>query len=128
MVNAIQKELEVFFLSGENSYLDYVGGSESGKGVLMTEPSCKTITIDGSAHCYGKNFSYRIWSSEYGYFLAFQRRSEPGGEDLYAVLIYKKYDNLDRGWRIDCMAHSDLGYKICSDMVAHGWELGDERY
>lgn len=30
MVNAIQKELEMFFLSGENSYLDYVGASESG--------------------------------------------------------------------------------------------------
>ena len=74
MVNAIQKELEMFFLSGGNSYLDYVGASESGKGVLMTESSCKTITIDGSAHCYGKNFSYSIWSSEYGYFLAFQRR------------------------------------------------------
>ena len=30
MVNAIQKELEMFFLSGGNSYLDYVGSSESG--------------------------------------------------------------------------------------------------
>lgn len=98
------------------------------KVVMMTESSCKTITIDGSTHCYGKNFSYRIWSSEHGYFLAFQRSSEPGGEDLYAVLIYKRYDNLDRGWQIDYMAHTDLGFNFCSDMVAHGWELKDERY
>lgn len=110
--------------------LDYIGGDQTGKDILISEPSCTFSTED--EHCYAKHFSYRVWCSEYGCFIAVIRRNSSEEKDLYSLLSRKiliDWNNYPLGiWEGYCMAHSDVGYSVCKSLENNGWKLFDERY
>lgn len=131
MIRALRDSLDEQILSGiSDNHLDYVGGTETGKNILIAEPSC--VFSEEDEHCYGKDFSYRVWCSELGCFVAVLRRSSPEEESSYGLLSRKvltDWNDYPVGiWEGDCMAHSDLGYTVCKSLENLGWKLSDERY
>ena len=129
MVKALRIALDEQILEGMNErHLDYIGGNEIGRDLLLTTVPCQVNEQD--EHCYKKNFSYRVWCSKVGCFIAIIRRDEPG-DDLYGVLWRKVLTNWNDYpigvWEVTCMAHSDIGYDVCRSMAGNGWKVYDER-
>ncbi len=131
IIKALRDSLDEQILAGmSDRQLDYVGGTETGRGVLMAEPSCTYSQED--ERCYAGHFSYRVWCSEVGCFVSAIRKSKDAEEDLYALLwrkVLTDWNDYPIGvWESDCMAHSDVGYAVCKGLESAGWKVSDERF
>ncbi|MBR3604302.1 MAG: pilin [Elusimicrobiaceae bacterium] len=129
-ITTLRNALDEQILAGmEKEEIDYIGGDEIGRDLLMLNVPCQTDLEN--QRCYGKNFSYRVWCAPHGCFISFVRQQDRTEDDLYAVLwrkVLTDWNDYPIGvWEMDCMAHSDIGYEVCRSMVSHGWELSDER-
>ena len=128
----LQNALDDQILQGLNErHLDYIGGNELGRKLLLTTVNCKLSSADEDyQRCFADNFSFRVWCSELGCFISAVRG--PLRNDDYALLLRKvltNWNNYPIGvWDKDCMAHSDRGYKICKSLEQSGWATSDERY
>ena len=131
MATALRNSLDEQILEGLNErHLNYLGGTEIGRDLLMTVPKCQLRADEENGPCHSKYFSYRVWCSEIGCFIAIIRWNNKD-EDLYGVLWRKVLTNWNDYpigvWEVNCMAHSDIGYEVCRSMASHGWKVSDER-
>ena len=128
----LQEALDDQILIGLNErHLDYMGGNELGRQLLLTNIDCKLDhEPPADPRCYTDKFSYRVWCSELGCFISVIRGS--WANDDYGLLLRKvltDWNNYPIGvWDKECMAHSVLSYKICQNLGSSGWKLADERY
>ena len=130
-VNALRKGLDEQILAGMSErQLDYMGGTQTGKGILMAEPSCTFSPEDEK--CYTKYFRYAVWCSEVGCFIVALRKNENEERDLYSLLSRKVLTNWNDYpigvWEGDCMAHSNEGWAVCKGLESLGWKASDERH
>jgi len=127
----LRDSLDEQILEGMNErHMDYLGGTEIGRGLLMMDPQCKFSQEDEKCHL--RHFRYRMWCSELGCFVAMARQNEGEENNLYGILwrkVLTDWNNYPIGvWQGICMAHSNVGWKICKSLETQGWEAADERY
>ncbi len=127
----LRDSLDEQILEGMNErHMDYLGGTEVGRSLLMTDPGCKLSTEDEKCHAH--HFRYNMWCSELGCFVVLIRQNEGDENDLYSMLwrkVLTDWNDYPIGvWEGDCMAHSNIGYKVCKSLEDKGWMVSDERY
>lgn len=130
-LKALRDSLDEQILAGMNErHLDYLGGTETGRGILMAEPSCTYSPEE--ERCLAGPVSYGAWCSEVGCFVSLVRKDIGADHDLYSILwrkVLTDWNDYPIGvWEGYCMAHSDVGYAVCKGLAPAGWSVLDERY
>ena len=84
----LRDSLDEQILEGMNErHMDYLGGTEIGRGLLLADPGCKFSEEDEK--CHTRHFRYVVWCSELGCFAVAIRQNEGEEKNLYSMLWRK---------------------------------------
>lgn len=129
VMNVLRRSLDEEILSGRQTPIDFVGSNGGGGEMLSVRLNCAVAREDG--RCYVKNFGYRVWCTEVGCFAGVLRQDGPNRQDHYALLsrkLVKDWNDYPVGvWENMCMAHTELGFYVCTFLAQTGWQMSDER-